>query len=90
MAEWDREKNNKLGIDPHKTTSNSSKKAYWICPNKHCYTSKISHRINGSKCPFCSGRYAIKGVDDLETAYPDLLSEWNYDKNQFPPSKYKG
>lgn len=89
MAEWDWEKNDELGLDPSRLTINSSKKAYWICANHHHYSSRISHRNNGIKCPFCSGRYAIEGVDDLATTHPYLLAEWDYQKNQTPPNHYK-
>ena len=31
MAEWNWEKNNKLGLDPTKLTCGANKKAWWTC-----------------------------------------------------------
>ena len=42
---------------------------------------RLSRNSGGHKCPYCSGRYAIKGVNDLQTVNPTLAKEWNYDKN---------
>lgn len=36
----------------------------------------IDHRTSGHGCPYCSGRKAITGKNDLATKYPMLLDEW--------------
>ena len=41
----------------------------------------VSSRNKGACCPYCSGRYAIKGENDLQTVNPSLAKEWNYEKN---------
>ena len=38
--------------------------------------------INHSGCPYCAGRKAIKGINDISTLYPDLVAEWDYEKNE--------
>ena len=81
MAEWDWEKNNELGFYPDKLTCGSGKKAWWKCCRGHEWEARTDHRNNGIGCPFCSGRYAIKGENDLQTVNPDLAEEWNYEKN---------
>ena len=38
----------------------------------------IAHRsLEGSGCPFCSGRKAVAGENDLATLYPDVAAEWS-------------
>ena len=77
--EWNCEKNK--GLTPTNITSNSGKKVWWKCNQGHEWQAKISHRYNGSGCPYCSGRFAIKGENDLQTINPDLANEWDYDNN---------
>ena len=47
----------------------------------HEWSAKISNRNNGKGCPYCAGRYAVKGETDLQTINPMLAKEWNYEKN---------
>ena len=35
MAEWNWEKNDKLGFKPNEITSHSGKKVWWICEKGH-------------------------------------------------------
>lgn len=90
MTEWNWEKNNKLNFDPTKLTCGSGKKVWWLCKNGHSYQSTIARRQSGSGCPYCSGRIAIEGENDLQTLYPDIAKQWHYEKN-FPllPSQVK-
>lgn len=89
MKEWDWEKNSELGIDPSKLTQGSGQKAHWICSKGHKWYAEICHRISdGSKCPYCSGRLAIKGENDLLTLFPKINIYWDYDKNKNNPDIY--
>ena len=81
MAEWNWEKNNELGFDPKTLTLGSGKKAWWKCGKGHEWQAPIYSRANGRGCPYCSGRIAISGENDLQTVNPTLAEEWNYDKN---------
>ncbi len=81
MKEWDWEKNNELGLDPNQLTSGSNKKAWWKCDKGHEWQTMINNRNNGRSCPYCSGRYVVKGENDLQTVNPTLAKEWNYEKN---------
>ena len=81
MNEWDWEKNKVLYRDPKTLTYGVTKKAWWKCDKGHEWLAQISHRTKGSGCPYCSGRYAIKGENDLQTINPHLANEWNYEKN---------
>ena len=89
MAEWDWEKNNELGFDPKTLTLGNNKKAWWKCQKGHEWEASIYNRNKGSGCPYCSGRYAIKGKNDLQTVNPTLTSEWDYEKNgDLNPEQY--
>ena len=79
MAEWDFEKN--LEHSPYKIMLGSSKKIWWKCANGHEWQATIGNRNYGYGCPYCSGRYAIKGENDLLTLHPNLAKEWNCEKN---------
>ena len=79
MAEWNWERN--TGFDPSQLTLGSNKKVWWKCSKEHEWTTTISNRSNGNRCPYCSGRYAIKGENDLQTVNPTLSKEWDYEKN---------
>ena len=89
MAEWDFEQNNTIGLDPHQLTHGSTKKAHWICSNKHKFIARIDHRtIMGSGCPYCAGKIPIIGENDLATTHPHLLEEWDYENNTEQPKNY--
>jgi len=77
--EWNYEKNGDL--KPEHFTANSGKKVWWRCQKGHEWQTKITHRNNGSGCPYCSGRKAVNGENDLQTLNPMLAKEWNYEKN---------
>ena len=90
MNEWDWENNESLGLNPSEINESSIKKAWWVCKNGHRWQSSIHHRANGTGCPYCSGRLAIKGETDLATINPILASEWHPIKNgNLTPSDVK-
>ena len=53
----------------------------WKCKNQHDYQMPIASRTRGSGCPYCSGRKVLKGYNDLQTRFPQLCKEWDYEKN---------
>ena len=78
--EWNYEKNKPM--IPSDVTSKSEKKVWWKCSKGHEWQATIAHRTNDmNSCPYCSGRYAIKGVNDLATSYPEIIKEWDFEKN---------
>ena len=81
MAEWDWEKNNDLLLDPHMLTQGCHTMAWWKCTLGHSYESQIRNRANGIGCPYCAGKKVLIGYNDLETFYPEVASDWNYDRN---------
>jgi len=78
-AEWDFLKNG--AMTPDNITSQSNRLVWWICQYSHSYRSRVSGRYYGNGCPFCAGRYACPGETDIGTLIPDLLSEWDFERN---------
>jgi len=79
--EWHPTKNK--DITPYMVAGGNKIKVWWICPNGHEYKSALSSRTreNGSGCPYCAGKTALVGFNDLATTHPELAAEWNYEKN---------
>ena len=87
-AEWHPSKNGDL--TPSHVTLKSNKKVWWQCEKGHEWQAKICRRADGSGCPYCSGRFAIKGETDLATTNPDLAAQWHPTKNgELDPSDVK-
>lgn len=77
--EWDYAKNE--GMTPSMVTHKSNRKVWWKCRNGHSWQAAVNHRASGHGCPYCSGRYAVPGYNDLGTLNRLLAAEWDYDKN---------
>ncbi len=78
-AEWNYEKN--YNLKPEFFAANSGKKVWWKCSKGHEWQAVIMSRNKGRGCPYCSGRIAIKGENDLQTTNPLLAREWNHERN---------
>ena len=78
-AQWHPVKNGELA--PQYVKPKSNKKVWWICDKGHEWTAKVVDRVNGNGCPYCSGRYVIRGINDLLTVNPELAKEWDGEKN---------
>ena len=95
-AEWNYEKNGDL--TPFDVTVGTNQKVWWKksydvpddYPIKHLrgkhfdfeWESSISSRNVGIDCPYLSGKAVWKGFNDLVTTNPELVAEWNYEKNK--------
>lgn len=74
---------------------NSKELTLWNCPVcKYTFEcpvySIVKSYTQGKKslrCPVCSGRKAVPGINDFATLYPDFLQYWDYDKNTILPSE---
>ena len=88
MDFWDTSENNKNGFNPKDIPVNSCKEVFWKCKNGHTWKEKVS-RVYGrkNKCLYCSGRIVQSGYNDLQTLYPELAKEWDYDKNDITPDR---
>lgn len=82
LAEWDREKNDKLNVFPDKISVNSSKKVWWKCEHGHSWEAIVSNRVRLKRgCPYCAHQLPIIGKTDLGTTNPELIKEWHFEKN---------
>ena len=81
LNEWNYKKNNELNLYPNEVTHGSVKKVWWKCKEGHEWQATPNNRERGIGCPYCYGRYPVKGVNDLATTHPALIKEWNYEKN---------
>ena len=91
LEEWDYENNE---IKPDEVTQKSSKKVHWVC--KTCgrkWVAAICDRANGQGCKACGN---LRGMElrrsnilssggSLAENNPELLAEWDYDKNTVSP-----
>ena len=79
LEEWDEVRN--LPLTPETVSYGSKKHVWWTCTNGHHWQAAIHTRTGaGSGCPYCSGRYAIPGVNDLATLYPLIARDWHPQK----------
>ncbi len=84
LKEWDYEKND---LGPDEVTPYSKKKMWWICPERHSYQADIVERTtNNNGCPYCSNMRVLTGFNDLASRFPELLEEWDYEKNELGPN----
>ena len=76
--EWHPTKN--VGLFPRHVTPKSGKNIWWTCDKGHVWEATISHRSQGSGCPYCSGN---RVCDDncLQTINPQLSQQWHPTKN---------
>lgn len=66
---------------PTQIMAHSGKKVWFTCSKGHDYLAKVSDRVNGTACPYCAGRKILKGFNDLASQFPQIASEWDYNKN---------
>ena len=78
-SQWDYDNNKDL--TPESITASSHKMVWWKCVQGHRWRARINSRHEGNGCPYCSGRFAISGLNDLETLFPKVLESWDYEKN---------
>lgn len=79
--EWDFERN--YPITPDNITYGSNRIAWWICPNGHHYTCATVYRTGRNQgCQICASRQIERGINDFATAYPELMKEWDWERNE--------
>ena len=77
--EWHPTKNEPL--KPSDVSAGMHKQIWWKCEKGHEWQAPIYSRVKGNGCPYCSGRRAWRGFNDLATTHPDLAKEWHPTKN---------
>ena len=80
--QWNYEKNETL--TPQDITYGSGKKVWWVCDKGHEYQSTVLKKTKKGKkeCPYCMGRKVLVGYNDFAHLFPDLLQQWDNDKNK--------
>ena len=77
-------------LTPDNITAGRFKPLWWKCSKcGYEWLASPNLRKRGIGCPHCSGRVPLPGIDDLLTLNPKLCEEWDYEKNDNPPSNYK-
>ena len=81
-VQWDFARNEKR---PDQVAAHSNKKVYWLCEKMHSYLARVSERTRpggrNTDCPYCAGKKALAGFNDLATVRPDLAEQWDYAAN---------
>jgi len=78
--------------DPSQFSAKSGKKVSWVCSKNelHKWEATISHRANGTGCPYCSGKKVIPGMNDFATEHPNLAIEaLGFDATKYPSGSSK-
>ena len=83
--EWDYELNG--DITPDMIAPQTHKKYWWRCKNGHAYLMSGENRSKGCGCQYCCGRMVLEGFNDLATTHPEMLDEWDYEKNDILPTQ---
>ena len=75
-----------VGWDPTTVSAGKHVKLRWRCKSNHEWDADVASRaMAGRGCPYCAGKVAIPGVNDLLTVNPNLASEaFGWD-----PTRYK-
>ena len=75
-AQWHPTKNGAL--TPRQVTPYANRRVWWRCPRGHEYRAVVGGRtMGGSGCPYCAGRRALAGFNDLATVRPELAKQWH-------------
>lgn len=81
-AEWHPHKNGALR--PESVLNGTHKSVWWRCVQGHEWQASVVARTRpvgakdkGAGCPYCSGRLAIVGENDLCTTHPDTAKWWH-------------
>lgn len=69
------------GKTPAAVTKGSHTVVEWQCEEGHHWKAVIKTRVAGYGCPYCSGREAVPGENSLDVLNPELLDEWDYERN---------
>jgi len=66
---------------PEMVSKGSKKIVIWVDEIGHEWKASVLSRTHGNGCPYCASNIVLVGFNDLATKRPDLIKEWNYEKN---------
>lgn len=76
-TQWNTARN---ALPPSAYMAHSNKKVWWRCEKGHEWQTSIDSRMDGSDCPYCTGRRASK-ENCLAAFAPAVAAEWDYSVN---------
>jgi hypothetical protein len=79
FQEFDLSKNSH--IKPEMLHIYSCQKVWWLCRQGHSEYQRVDIRVKGLGCRICAGKDIQRGVNDLETLFPQLYQEFDLKKN---------
>lgn len=94
VAEWHDAKN--TPITPFDLAYGSNKKVWWKCNQGHEWLASLKSRNIGTGCPICGKKKQARGLREskirksgasLATGFPQLVKEWDYNKNELHPNE---
>lgn len=88
LGQWHPTRNER--ISPTEIAIHCPKKVWWICAKGHEWKASPDSRQRKAgitQCPYCAGQLASKGETDLETKAPELLEDFNYERNRKKPDE---
>ena len=63
---------------PFQVPSTSKRRVWWLCPRGHEYMAAVGMRtMRNSGCPYCAGKKALAGFNDLATTEPEIAAQWH-------------
>jgi hypothetical protein len=87
FKEWDFEKN--INHSWEEISTSSGHKIWWKCENNHSWDAAVYSRTsktNPCGCRYCKHNSPPTAAHNFAATYPELLKEWDYDKNTVDPS----
>lgn len=73
-------------LRPDMVGARSRRNVWWHCPIcRNEYRMLIGSRMKGLSCPYCSNQRVLQGFNDLTTTDPQLVEEWDCEKNTLSP-----
>ena len=80
LTRWDGRRN--LPRRPQNIAWDSKRSVYWKCEHGHQWGSSPKTTIRkAGRCPTCAGIRLDPGVNDLASMHPELLEQWDTEKN---------
>lgn len=86
--DYDRNQEEFPNINVDKLQKYQSVKIYYKCEVcGYSYLQSVAKHSIGQRCPVCAGKTVLKGFNDLEQKFPDIASEWDFEKNELKPDE---
>lgn len=77
-------------LRPEHVYAFSAKKIWFKCELGHEWETALKDFVGAEqKCPYCAGRLAWAGYNDLCTTHPEVASRWDYKRNTSLPTQIR-